>query len=393
MALAQYSDTFWFPSGVLASAVTTRVFPDGSNTLATLWADSAGTIALPNPLNTDALGVLTFWAEAGTYWVHIDTEAFRVDVGMTQEQADLSSGVASGGRITINGANPLAIDITAIDGYVVDFPATGESPPSITRVQTPAQTIALDAGSLARTATWWVLDSAGTVTQQGTPPTNEQRRANIPFGLTILTAGVITSIQHIAVMLYQPANQMVDLMDALGAFSTSGNTITPNGANLQINHSTGLLFARSFNRFDGVGALTRNPHVKQTIAQTPASWRYSLRNTFTFSTPVSLIDPTMYDNAGVLTPVGGGANTSTVQHVWLFGGNTAPEQLAIQYGQRTYSSLSAAAAVATHTGDVSNPLFVGSGAVIASIAMVRTATNLSDPSQALFFSTGKFSAL
>lgn len=87
MALAQYSDVYWFPSGALAAAVPARVFEHTSNTLATLWADAGGTIPLANPLDTSAAGVLTFWAEEGQYWVHIDSEAFEIAVGAAAQPA------------------------------------------------------------------------------------------------------------------------------------------------------------------------------------------------------------------------------------------------------------------------------------------------------------------
>jgi hypothetical protein len=87
MALAQYSELFWFPSGSVAATVPARVFEYATNTLATLWADAGGTMPLANPLDTSATGRLEFWVEEGRYWVHIDSEAFDIAVGAAAQPA------------------------------------------------------------------------------------------------------------------------------------------------------------------------------------------------------------------------------------------------------------------------------------------------------------------
>lgn len=388
MALAQYTDTFWFPNGSPAATIAARVFPKNSSIPATLYTDATGTTQIVSPATTGT-GVLSFWAESGEYWVHLDTETFAVTVGMSQEQADLSTGVASGGELSVNASNPLAVDISAVDGYIVDYLAGTQAEPVITRVKTVDQTVALDAAALLRTLTWWLMDTAGTVIQQADRPTHTQRRTHLALGVTAQDGATIFVDQSLPVILPQQANQLADLMEALGPFSITGNLITPNGANLMINHSAGTLFSRASNHFSG-SVLTNDPHVSPTLAQTPAQYRYITATALSFGALVNTIDVANFDNGGVITPVGGGSGTSTIHRVWLFSTSTAAAQLAIQYGQTTYSSLTNAIDAIGQAGHVVNPQ-MRAGALIAHVVVTRTATNLSDTAQCRIFTAGKFS--
>lgn len=414
MALAPYTKTFWFPDGSIAVNIAARIFPENSSALAPLWTDATGTVPLPNPLNTTAAGVLSFWAEEGTYWIHIDTESFVVlvppgapgpylplaggtltgslsltagGIDVDAQQAigsALSTGVLSGGVLSAS-ATPASVDFTAMAGYVVDY-ATDENNPAVTKVTTPAQTIALDAAALLRTVTWWLVDSTGAVTQQEPRPSNVQRRTHIVLGVTAQAGGVVFVAQSVQTILPQLNAQLGDLMESLGSFNVSGNLVTANGANLMIDQAAGVLFSRSFDR-----ALDpADPHLWATVSQAPAQWRYSLRNTTVFPPNVTLIDPTQYDNNGVLTAVGGGANTSTVQQVWIFPSNTVNGQMAVQYGQTTYGSLAAAVDAIGRAAFTPNPQFTGAGPVVVYLAVIRTATDLSDPTQATFVLASRF---
>lgn len=389
MAIERYTDTYWYPSGQIAGNVPASVFPASSSALAPIWADAAGTIPLTNPQLTTGTGLLDFWAEAGDYWIHLDTETFPVTIGMSQEQADLSTGVASGGEISVNALNPLAVDITAVDGYIVNYLAGTQAQPVVTRVKAPAQTVALNAAALLRTVTWFLMDATGAVLQQEFKPTNTDRRTYMVLGAIAQNGVTIYVDQTLPVILPQPANQLADLMDSLRPFSISGNAITPNGANLSINQSAGTMFSRAFNHFAS-GVLTSNPHVSSLSAQSPAQFRIITQTTSVFPATTTFIDPANYDVGGVVTPVGGGANTSTIQRVWLFPTNTVPEQMVIQYGQSTYSSLAAALDRIGVGGHVINPVLPELGSLVAYIVVTRTATNLSDPAQALIVSAGKF---
>lgn len=394
MAIYQYSRTFWYPNGTLATGIPVRVFQLNTPALAPLFTDATGTVPLANPVTTTGAGVASFYAEEGEYWLHADAESFRVSVGSPDVDlfevtgSDMSTGIISGGELSVNGLNPAAIDISAVVGYVVDE-ATDPDNPGVTRVDVPGSTVALDAGGLARTTTWWLMSSTGVVTQQATKPTNTQRRTSLVLGVTAQDAGIIFVDQSLPVIMAQPANQLADLMDALGAFVITGNLVTPNGANLNINQSAGTLFSRAFNHYSGP-SLTRDPHVSTTQAQTQAQFRYITATGLVFGPLRNTVDVANFDNGGVITPLGGGVGTSSIHRVWLFATNTAAAQLAIQYGQTSYTSLANAIDAIGQSGHVVNPLILGNGALIAHIVATRVATNLSDTAQARIFAAGKF---
>lgn len=395
MALARYRDTFWYPTGILAGQVPAKIFPLSSTVPAQLWTDQSGTVALSNPLSTDAFGVLEFWAEEGEYWIHIVSQSFRVSVGSPNsdvfEAASIafSTGVISGGELSINAGNPGAVDISAMVGYVMDF-LTDDVRPTAVRVSTPNQTIPLDAAALLRAVTHWVVLSDGTVVQQANRPTAEEMRTLIYLGATSQSGGVILLDQTLPVIMAQPGNQFVDLLDSLGAFSISGNRVTPNGVNLSINKEVGTVFARAINLYTPSGR-TNRPHIGDAPAQTPVSFRYTLRTSAPFSANTTLINPTQYDNNGVLTAVGGGAGSSTIQRVWLIPGNNTSDQVVIQYGQVVFSSL------ATAIDNIGSGVFIPRpglpqvAALVAWICVTRTATNLSDTTQCVIVTADKFS--
>lgn len=393
MALQLYSQQYWYPDASLATLLPYQVFPNNSNAFAALWADAAGTIPLPNPgTSTDAFGFATFYAEVGEYWLHLDTQTYLINVGLSEEQSDLSTGVAAGGNLDPSLLNPIAVTFAPLIGYIVDNTNELAVPPSVVRIDYPGGTGVLVGAALTRSITYWMMDSAQNLIQQATPPTPQQYRQFLVLGITVYdtNVGMILEAQTIPTILPQPANQFVDLTNALGPFSLLGNEVTPNGPNLMINKSAGTLFARAAGYVSG-GVITDNPHIVVSPALPAATIRRILQTAGTPTPPpFTTIDPANYDVGGVLTPVPGGPSVSTVQRIYLFAADTASLRIAIQYGQVVYATpAQAVAAIGAGTRFTPAPVTT-IGALIGYLAVTRTATDLSDPAQATFVYAGKF---
>lgn len=305
------------------------------------------------------------------------------------EAVGLSSGIILGGELNVNDSNPLLLDIGATVGFVVDYVTDPENP-TLVRVASAAQSVLLT--DLVNPVTWWLMDSAGVVTQQSTRPTNTQRRTHLQLGGTVQSGGVaIIAEQSLPVSLSQPTNQLYDLMYALGSFTIQGNQIASNGANLTFAKTAGTVFAPSFNRFaDDV--LTADPHVSTIVAQAPVEFRYILQATNPVPPPVTAVDVSHYDVNNVITLIPGGANTSTVQRVYAFPLNNPQDQIVIQYGQTTYPSLDDAVAAIATSSHIVNPTARDNGILLGFIVATKSATDLSSTSQARFVDAAKFSS-
>lgn len=395
--IAQYSRTYWYPNGTLAASIPARIFPVDSNVLATLYTDATGTVQAPNPVTTTPGGVLSFFAEEGEYWVHIDSETFRISVGSPDFDlpevvaGTMSTGIIAGGEITVNGSNPQAIDVSPFTGYVVDE-ITNPDIPAVTRVHSDGFTgVPLSGASLARVITWWLVDSSGTLIQQAARPDAVQRRTHLVLGVTAYdsTALEIFGDQSIPVIGPQLGNQFVDLLDALGGFVINGCVVTPNGANLSLALSAGNVFVRGFNHFSGPTP-TRNPHVSAIGAQPQVSLRRLTRTPqFPLPPAVLTINPTQYDNNGVLTAVTG--NDATIQRVWLFPANDPADQIAVQYGQHLYADFQSALDAVGSGIFVPNPTTEQNAVLLAHVIVVGNATALNNPAQCIIKRADKLS--
>jgi hypothetical protein len=302
----------------------------------------------------------------------------------------LTTGVTSGGTLSIN-VNPALIDIAPTAGWIVDYNSSGiigATNPMLTAVNFAGQTGIALTGPPAQTLTYWSLDSGGNVIQSAVEPTLAQIRTTLFLGASAQFGGINTIVRNLPLIQSQPGAQIFDLISSLGAFNltSQGNVISANGVNRMIDTTGGDLFVRAYGLNFGTYL---NPHVASLAAQSPASFRYATA-TAILAPFVSNIDVANYDpgGLGVITPIGGGANTTSVHRVFISGSPVANEQIIVQYGQTTFASLAAAIAAIGTGSFTTNPAFTGT--LTGYIAATRTATNLSDVTQASFTHAPRF---
>lgn len=288
-----------------------------------------------------------------------------------------STGVHYGMRLTINGTNPSAVDISAGNGQILDNSVPGSE--TFTTITYAGQT-GIAVTDTAAPITWWSIDASGTVVQSTTAPIPDDYRTSIQLGYTIYNGGMITQLVIDVDSLQQVVPAICDLFDALGIVNQG---IYPyiNGANLSFNVSAGRLSSCGANVFNN----PLDPNFISYGTRNPATFRYGTQSS-EGTTDLTVIDPTSYDVGGVITPVPGSANHATIQTVW----QSVAGPIRVQYGQDWYNTLSEALANISSRTFVANPTYAAEGTIVGAIIVTKGATDLSNASQAIFVKANKF---
>lgn len=250
----------------------------------------------------------------------------------------LSTGLISGGEISINAGDTTLIDITAGSGQIVDSTTDPDNPlltPIIWTAKTGYDLTTLPATGDA-VAIYLSLDSAGNIIESSALPMPEQRRNTIDFGIVgrlddgtlIFAYSTPTNVVH------NPTSQVQDFMQAWGAFNIYGNRIQPNtlgfGADLKIKKTAGTVFRNGVN-FHQNG---KDPNINELPEKAPALFGYKLGiSAVDISFDSTEIDPNHYDDGtSVLATVPN--NKWTIQYVTVF----ATGDIETLYGQEIFDT-------------------------------------------------------
>lgn len=292
----------------------------------------------------------------------------------------VSTGLFTGGKVTINTGDNAKFDVSAGTGLVIDW--TDPLDPKRDLVSWNAFTSQV-IPDLSKIFTSLGINSVGglIIHPSGVIPTSAENKSEIRLQAVVHQNGTnIDSLSSTNTPAYEVVAAILDYISDLGPINID-NDYFPNGANLQIDKTLGQTTLPFINR-ESVSPDPQNPTRKSNPAQTVALTTRTYRDgagDFIFVPSNTLIDPDFWDDGtGTLNSVG--PNKWTIKRLLFFGLN---ESNTITYGQAEYNSLSDAEdAILTETPFLS-PL-LGSGSFNTVLIVKSGATDLTDISEAKF---------
>ncbi len=290
--------------------------------------------------------------------------------------AQADTGVLTFTGLTTNSAT--TINIGAVTGYVVN----NETNPLI-----PTSIAVSYAGETNKTVTtvgsgqssYVMLSSAGVISFQNTFPTSAERKAKIWLGKVSHPSGAITIVVNEPDYVTSPMSFARDWVQDLGPYVNNGIYPSPNGVNLNVNISQGTITG------DGINFTIDRTNPNHITMGPNSVVNFSYRTQLGGATAgVTLVDPTKYDNAGVITNVPNGSN-ATIQYWFAIPGLG----YIVQYGQTFYSSFNTAVAALGKETFTRWSNLAGNSIPIAALIVTKNCVDLSDTNKAQFFQANK----
>jgi len=295
-----------------------------------------------------------------------------------------STGLISGGALSAGGvAN--TINVAAGTGHIYNF--TDATAPTYIEVTWTAFSDVALANLATENSTYLAIDSAGDL-QQFTPTQQaNMERDYIVLGVVTHITGAVEQIANKSIKSIEPYSQLLDLLSVLGVVRGPGLDIGLN-ANMTFSKSSGQILLA------GGGNITnyRKPNVREIPPESPQSFARVLALTDTIEVAsTDQVRANIYDDGtaqgGILAP-----GAAQILYVYQF---AIDDKVTITYGQTAYAN-GLTEAISSADVDASNhqlpPGFLTNALLLFRLIVIGSATNLSDPAQAVYLTGPKFGA-
>jgi len=301
------------------------------------------------------------------------------------------SGLINGGEVDIAAGTDVLVNTGS--GVIVDAYTNPEAIPVKMRIvwdnlqealTLPAQAGEIRYFSIANTGTPAPPpdDTAflGALVQRTVAPTAAQQRDEIFVGYA-LHNGVFWKDVSSPYVINQAVYTLAEYIRLNGiTYIESGGEVTE-AALLTLDMQAGVIWEQNRNWHVN----KKDPNRESFGAQLPISFEYVDRNFNVIGAPTSTVDPTQWDDAGTITPVGGPVNSATVQRIYL----DPADNYWILYGQRVYDNyIDAVSNIGADNADAEIPYILQRSILLGYIVCERTKTDW-DEDEARFLKPGE----
>jgi len=329
--------------------------------------------------------VITTGTTTASMLVDISNENIQLSL-TDRERNTLLGSNSSTGVFEFSGITKVlstTFNVAPVKGWIIKNTYEYAIAPDLIYVNYSGQTGLTCTNILTADATYLLITSASTLTQQVIFPTPQQRRENIYLGKIVHPdRSTILNVNNQADFGISPISQLRDMFTPIKLIN-DGIICIP---------YTGLTFSKTAGTLWGLGINFQlnqlNPSSVYLTATTPSSFYYRTQTGGT-SGAVNVIDPTKYDVSGVIISLPGGPNQSTNQRIFQY----PTGMLNIQYGQTLYNTLTEAVAGLQTETFITNSNAATTGILIGILSVKKGASNLSSTTEAKFIPISKFGEL
>jgi hypothetical protein len=322
-----------------------------------------------------------------------NSDGFENTIRLRWLEGNLYTGLLSGGIVS-GSVGGTTFNVSAGSGIVVSLNATTGSrdPYPVVKYITWNNFTNVTPTFLNTSDTTWLLINAnGELVQQTAAPTNGQYDNFIQVGSLIHpNKTTINLYKTFTVTSYALAQQVLEFIRAFGAIKITGHAISPNGANLSINRSSGVSYAIGRNYFRDAN---KPSYIEDVAATAPQIFKYyKSGSAFVTDASTTTIDPTRYntpDSGTGLTSAPGGQYT--IQRVFYF--PTEPNALGVYYGRQTYNSIASALSNISFEPFEENNNTLTQAIFLGYIVVKSGATDLTISGDAQFLQSGQFRSI